>query len=375
MRIGIDCRSMQSRGGIAVYTRNLVKNLLLQDKLNNYILFFDASYSQNCKKYTEQENCSVKYFPQKRLSNGLPFIYSHWRVSNFLDQQCLDVFHSPTGSLPLLYQGRAVITIHDLAIYKHPEWFPSGQWFARRIVVPNSSKKAKAIIAVSETTRKDLQGLFHISKSKIKVIYEGGLDLAFVSKKVENKLKNYILTIGTLEPRKNFTRLIKAFSIYCRQNPKNKPKLVIVGGEGWKFKKIYQTVANLGLQKQVVFTGFISEKRKITLLQRADALVFPSLYEGFGLPVVEAMSLGIPIICGKNSALGEICNNNAAFFIDPYSVFSIARGLKKVLADRDLRLRLKAKGLKQAENFSWPKCATKTLEVYRNFGQGNSAIT
>ena len=369
MRIGIDCRSMQTRGGIAVYTHNLVKNLLIQDKFNDYVLFFDASYSQELKKHTEQENCSVKYFPKKIWGHGLPFLYSHYRVSNFLNKQNLDVFHAPTGSLPFFYRGRAVITIHDLAIYKHPEWFPAGQWFAKRIVVPKSLKRAKMIIAVSEATERDLQDLFHIPKPKIKVIYEGGLDLARVAKKLENKGQDYILTISTLEPRKNLTRLIEAFGLYYRKNHQNKLKLVIVGGEGWKFKEIYQTVADLGLQKQVIFTGFVSEKRKISLLQGARALVFPSFYEGFGLPVVEAMSLGVPVICGQNSALGEICDN-AAYFIDPYSAPSIAQGLRKVLGDRDLQSKLKVKGLKRAENFSWRKCAGKTIEVYRSVGAG-----
>ena len=364
MRIGIDCRSMQTRGGIAVYTHNLVKNLLIQDKFNDYVLFFDASYSQELKKHTEQENCSVKYFPKKIWGHGLPFLYSHYRVSNFLNKQNLDVFHAPTGSLPFFYRGRAVITIHDLAIYKHPEWFPAGQWFAKRIVVPKSLKRAKMIIAVSEATERDLQDLFHIPKPKIKVIYEGGLDLARVAKKLENKGQDYILTISTLEPRKNLTRLIEAFGLYYRKNHQNKLKLVIVGGEGWKFKEIYQTVADLGLQKQVIFTGFVSEKRKITLLQGARALVFPSFYEGFGLPVVEAMSLGVPVICGQNSALGEICDN-AAYFIDPYSAPSIAQGLRKVLGDRDLQSKLKVKGLKRAENFSWRKCARQTMEIYK----------
>ncbi len=377
---------MLGKGGIAHYTYNLVKNLLIQDRKNNYVLFFDAKMSQSLGNTLEQLHCSIKYFPGSDFKKVLPFIYTHFVIGNFLNRQKLDLFHAPTGSLPLTYRGKAVITIHDLAIYKHPEWFPSGQWFSKKIVVPRSLKKADKIIAVSENTKQDIIDLFQIPEHKIQVIYEAsslssrgggqsptrpacrsqgsGRKQSPLETKLHN-LDNYILFIGTLEPRKNLTRLLKAFALYCRKYPKKTEKLVIIGGEGWKFEPIYQAVVDLKLKTRVVFTGYVSEKRKTELLKGAKALVFPSLYEGFGLPALEAMSLGVPVICSNNSALGEI-SNQAAFLVNPRDIRSIFRGLARVLPDKALREELKERGLARARLFSWSKCARETLKVFKS---------
>lgn len=364
MRIGIDCRAMLGRGGIAQYTYNLVKNLLLEDRENHYVLFFETKISQKLKKIIEQKNCSVKYFPLKRCK-FLPLIHSHFIVSQFLNKQRMDVYHSPTGSLPLGYRGQSIITIHDLAIYKHPEWFPLYQWFSKKVVVPYSLKRAGKIIAVSKNTKQDIIKIFHISPPKIKVIYEGGL--SFPAKQEEWETKDYILFIGTLEPRKNLGRLIKAFGLYRKRYSKAREKLVIVGGEGWKFKPIYALVEELGLQKEIKFLGYVSEKRKIELLKQAKVFVFPSLYEGFGLPILEAMGLDVPVICANGSALNEIAGD-AAFFVDPQNTHSILQGLVKVLSNKALRDNLRKKGLIRTQLFSWQKCVQETLEVYNEIG-------
>jgi len=375
MFIGIDCRAMLGKGGIAHYTYNLVKNLLIQDRRNNYVLFFDAKVSQSLKNILEQSNCSIKYFPVVKRKKFFPFIYSHFLIGNFLNKQKLDLFHTPTGSIPLFYKGRAVITIHDLAIYKHPEWFPLGQWFSKKIVVPWSLKKADKIIAVSRKTKQDIIDFFQVPENRIQVIYEAPSlrgDPSFYSRQTlqspkakPQNLGGYALFIGTLEPRKNLIRLLKAFALYCRKYPKKTEKLVIIGGKGWKFEPIYQAVMDLKLKTKVVFTGYVSEKRKIELLKWAKVLVFPSLYEGFGLPALEAMSLGVPVICSNNSALGEI-SNQAAFLVNPRDIRSIFRGLARVLSNKTLREELREKGLARVQLFSWSKCAQETLKVFQS---------
>ncbi|MFA4880310.1 MAG: glycosyltransferase family 1 protein [Candidatus Doudnabacteria bacterium] len=399
MRLGIDCRAMQGKGGIATYTFHLVKNLLIRDKRNHYVLFFDpvrnmprsllrlgrnidnscgwvscparvsngvdSKISQNLQNLSEQHNCSIKYFPHRGLLDSLPLVRSHILFSQFLRKQGLDIFHAPAGSLPLFYQGKTVVTAHDLAIYKNPEWFPRFQFFSKNIVVPQSLRKATYIIAVSETTKRDLLTLFSIPSKKIKVIYEGGLDASLISSGKRESALDYILTISTLEPRKNLVRLIRAFTLYRRHNPQKREKLIIIGGEGWKYKGIYKEIRELGVQKEVILTGYVGEKEKIRLLRRAKVFIFPSLYEGFGLPVVEAMSLGVPVICSRRGALAEI-SGNAAFFVNPYAARSVAEGLSKVLGDRDIREKLAKKGLERAQRFSWQKCAKETLDVYQN---------
>ncbi|MDD5627052.1 MAG: glycosyltransferase family 1 protein [Patescibacteria group bacterium] len=365
MRLGIDCRAMQGKGGIATYAFHLVKNLLITDKRNHYVLFFDPQISQNLKNLSEQKNCSIKYFSHRGLLDSLPFVRSHILFSRFLKKQGLDIFHAPAGSLPLFYKGKTVVTAHDMAIYKNPEWFPRFQFFSKNIVVPRSLRKATYIIAVSESTKRDLLTLFSIPSKKIQVIYEGGLDASLISSGKQESALDYILTISTLEPRKNLVRLIRAFTLYRRHNPQKREKLIIIGGEGWKYKGIYKEIRELGAQKEAILAGYVGEKEKIRLLRRAKAFIFPSLYEGFGLPVVEAMSLGVPVICSRRGALAEICGN-AAFFVNPYAVQSIAEGLSKVLGDRDIREKLAKKGLERAQRFSWQKCAKETLEVYQN---------
>lgn len=361
MLIGIDCRAMKGRGGIAHYTYNLVKNLLSEDKKNHYVLFFDYKINPRWQKIFEQKNCSVRYFPVRKFKI-LPLVYAHLLCGHYLNQQKLDLFHSPFLSFPLFYKGRLCVTAHDLVIYQHPEWFPGRQWFSKKIIVPRALQRAKKIIAVSYSTAREIRRLFKVQAGKIAVIYEAGLEGYKSSRTAEEGRE--ILFVGVLEPRKNLVRLLKAFAWYCQRFPQAKENLRIVGGEGWIFESIYITVEKLKLKERVLFSGYVSEKEKAQLFKQAKLFVYPSLHEGFGLPVLEAMSLGAPVLCSKAGALPEI-GGNAAFYIDPHSVVSIYQGLVKMLRNPKWRAVLRQRGIKQAQKFSWKKCAQETLAVYR----------
>ncbi len=307
----------------------------------------------------------MRYFPVRRFKM-LPLVYAHLFCGYYLNRQKLDLFHSPFLSFPLFYQGKLCVTAHDFVIYRHPEWFPAGQWFAKKIVVPQALQRAKKIIAVSHSTAREMRRLFAVSAGKIAVIYEAGLE-GYKGRALGEEGRD-ILFVGILEPRKNLVRLLKAFAWYCQRFPQAPENLKIVGGEGWIFESIYATVEKLKLKERVFFGGYVSEEAKARLFRRAKLFVYPSLHEGFGLPVLEAMSLGAPVLCSKAGALPEI-GGNAVFYVDPHSVSSIYEGLVRVLRNPGRRASLRKRGLEQARKFSWQKCAQETLGVYREIFQ------
>jgi len=284
------------------------------------------------------------------------------------------------------------VTVHDLAIYQHPEWFPSnflvGQKFSTKTIVPKSLKKAKKIIAVSRCTKRDIQKNFKIKGDKIKVIYEGvefrdlpareGETCGVISKICFDDLKakyglkdNYLFFIGTIEPRKNIEGIIKAFCNLIKDDKelREKYQLVLAGAKGWKHKGVFKVIEecskNFDGEKTIKYLGYVPAEDKYALLKNASCFVFPSLYEGFGLPVLEALSLGVPTITSKISSLPEIARD-VAVLVDPNNTEKISEGMRKILANKKFRDELSRKGAERAKNFSWEKCARETLEVYKS---------
>jgi len=375
MRIGIDCRTILSpsrgeKAGIGHYTYYLVNCLLKIDKANEYVLFFD--YRVPDVREFEQKNVKAKYFPFSQYKKFLPFTYSHMLIAARLAREKLDVYHSPANVIPYLYSGPSIVTVHDLAIYKNPDWFPSGQKFSTKFLVPKSLRKAKRIIAVSEATKKDIIKLFKIPASKITVIHEG-----VVVKKLEVRTKDikakdrynlsdkYICFVGTLEPRKNVLRLIEAYADFLKKSKKfQEYDLVIAGTRGWRSREIFNLIKRLKLKDKVKYLDYIPNNLKLDLIENATCFVFPSLYEGFGLPVLEAMKLGTPVITSNVSSLPEI-TNSAAILVNPCKASEIAKALEKVIKNKPLREKLKKAGLEQAKKFDWEKFARKTLSVYK----------
>jgi glycosyltransferase involved in cell wall biosynthesis len=402
MRIGIDCRTILNPGygenaGVGHYTYFLVSSLLKVDKKNSYVLFFDDLLSKNAAESLIEgsSNAEIKFFPFHRYKRYLPFAFSHILVSAALEKEKLDIFHSPAYTLPLNYKGKSVVTVHDLAIYKHPEWFPSkfliGQNFSTKTLVPQSLEKAEKIIAVSEHTQKDIQEIFKIKKNKIEVIYEGvefrslpsktegicGLEtkICFDDLRAKYGLKdNYVLFLGTIEPRKNISLLVEAFcSLASRSRTfAEKYQLILAGAKGWKNEKVFKEMEicrkKLKLSGVVKYIGYIPSSEKFALMKYAACFVFPSLYEGFGLPVLEALSLGVPTITSNISSLPEIAGG-AALLVDPRKKDELAEAMGKIIFDKDVGAELAKKGVDQAKKFSWTKCAKETLEVYKKVGK------
>lgn len=393
MRIGIDCRTILNPGageqaGIGHYTYYLVKNLLKLDKHNEYVLFFDNRVSNaDAKLLTgNQPNVKAKFFPFYQYKQYLPYAYSQMLVAAFIGREKLDLFHSPANIIPLGYNGKSVVTLHDLAIYIHPDWFPanfmSRQIFSTKVLVPKSLRKADRIIAVSDNTKQDIMKRFKIAAKKISVVYEGVMtekesankeDEIPTKKELQERFKikgDYILFLGTIEPRKNISALIKAYHgllsrnrIRKQQSDEEFPQLVLAGGRGWKYKEVFKTIKSLKLEKEVAYLDYVDHKDKIGLMQNAVCFAFPSLYEGFGLPILEAMSLGTPVVSSNISSIPEVAGQ-AAILVNPNSVTDLVQALEKVVGDKKIQAEMAQKGKEQAKKFSWQKAAEETLAIY-----------
>ncbi|PIR97672.1 MAG: glycosyltransferase family 1 protein [Candidatus Doudnabacteria bacterium CG10_big_fil_rev_8_21_14_0_10_41_10] len=385
MRIGIDCRTILNpeagnRAGVAQYTYQLVKTLLKIDKLDEFVLFFDHRARGVVKEFLEP-NTKIRFFTFSEYKKYLPFFYSHVLTASNIGHEKLDVYHSPANIIPFRYNGKFCVTVHDLAIYRRPDLFPSGQGFSVKYLVPRSINNAAKIIAVSESTKKDVEIFFKVDPKKIKVIYEGVDHDRFVpgdkTEKLPEDLKRkykisqqYILFVGTLEPRKNLIRLLEAYYQLTQKSLEFKDhyQLVLVGSKGWLYDEIFEEVENRNLQNNVVFPGYLVASDLPKLYAHATAFVYPSLYEGFGLPVLEAMASGTPVITSSVSSMPEIAKD-AGLLVDPLDVEGLANAMEKIITDKSLQAELSEKGKKRSEKFSWEKCARETLEIYREVGK------
>ncbi|OGK22980.1 hypothetical protein A2954_03820 [Candidatus Roizmanbacteria bacterium RIFCSPLOWO2_01_FULL_37_12] len=275
--------------------------------------------------------------------------------------QDIKVFFSPAHYIPRFCPIPSVVTVHDLSYFYHPDEFLKKDLFQLKNWTKYSVEKAKKIIAVSKTTKKDVVKFYQISEEKIEVIYNGYERKAKSEKsKTKSPLNKYILYVGTLQPRKNINTLIEAFSLFKKNNPEF--KLIIVGKKGWLFDHIFKKVEELNLSKVVLFKGYVSEEVLSTLYQNAFCFVLPSLYEGFGIPILEAMSFDCPVISSFTSSLPEI-GGDACLYFDPKNPGELAEKLSELSNNRKLRSELIKKGKERIKFFSWQKCAADTLKI------------
>jgi glycosyltransferase involved in cell wall biosynthesis len=282
-----------------------------------------------------------------------------------------DIFHATEHLLPPMRTQKSVFTIHDLIFRFFPEYhLPLNRWYLS-LMLPRFMRRADAIIAVSENTRRDVSRLMGIPSEKIQVIYEGvhpcfhpirdADEIARVCEKYRVPEK-FILYLSTIEPRKNVVGLVQAFHALLAQDATT-PDLVIAGRKGWLYQPVFQHVHDLGLESRVHFTDWIEEVDAPTLISAAEMFVYPSLYEGFGLPPLEAMACGTPLICSNAASLPEVVGD-AALLVNPKSVNEISAAMSRVLSDAALRDEMRAKGIARAAQFTWERAARETLAVY-----------
>jgi glycosyltransferase involved in cell wall biosynthesis len=373
LRIGIDVsRTLREKTGVGYYISNLVEALASIDQDNEYILY---PYFWDCfpPEYQKISIPNQTNFRLHRDARSLDQIIRVWRSSkpdHVLGP--IDVLHSPNMTTPRLKKAKLVVTIHDLSFLVYPNFHtPANLRFSKRQTAL-ATKYAAKIIAVSHHTKRDLMSYYSIPGERIYVIHEAARKVYYPEKNVDaiqrclaqlNIYKNFILFVGSLEPRKNVGTLIKAYAEYLKANP-DQYLLVITGGRGWLNHDIYALVAELGIDQHVRFLGYIQESDLRCLYSVAKVFVYPSLYEGFGLPPLEAMACGAPVITSHTSSLPEVVGD-AAILIDPYNVEELFHAIQIVLLDDDLRLQLRKKSLERAKLFSWTRTAQETLAVYQ----------
>ncbi|MCW1971099.1 MAG: glycosyltransferase family 4 protein [Anaerolineae bacterium] len=284
------------------------------------------------------------------------------------------VFHATEHLLPPLAQAKRVFTFHDAIFALFPQYHLPMNLLYLNTMMPRFLRRADAIIAVSECSKRDCVRLYGVDPAKIRVIYEGVNPRyrpihdpkrhAHVREKYHLPPK-FLLYLATIEPRKNLVALVEAYHALLNTEHADDVHLVIAGKKGWLFQPVFDRVRELGLESRVHFTDWVDDDDAPVMMSMAEAFVFPSLYEGFGLPPIEAMACGTPVVCANTSSLPEVVGS-AGLLFDPADVRWLAQALVRVLFDAPMRAELRARGLMQAAKFSWQNAARETLQVYHD---------
>lgn len=385
MRIGIDARTiLNPEKGDAIgsghYAYQLIRHLLEIDKKNEYVLFFDFRVREKDIKKFSKPNVKIRLYPFSDYKKYLPGVYNEILGVATLNKEKLDILHSPShmSRIPSSYNRKTIVTINDLTAIKIPEVLPKVSRMKSLALLNLMTSKADKIIAVSDSIKRDIVENFKGTEKKIEVVYSGfdkrlfedyeDLDKERILSKYEIKDK-YILFLGTLEPVKNIARLFEAFKIFKnnlkKEGIQHDYKLVMAGKRGWLSNEYKQVAKDLGLNKSVVFTGYVIGDELVPLFRNAEFFVLPSLYEGFGSTILEAFATDTPVLASNVSSIPEIAGE-AALLVNPIDTKEIANNMIKLAKDGNLRNELRIKGRKQVEKFNWEKCARETLAVYES---------
>jgi glycosyltransferase involved in cell wall biosynthesis len=365
MRIAIDARKLRDYG-IGTYVRNLLRQLARQDTVNEYVVL--------CREVDcdSVEELGPRFRPVV-VTAGAYSIAEQFALPIDLRRESAELFHAPHYVLPPLTRCRSVVTIHDCIHLRFPQYLPSRLGYAyARAQMWTATHQAARVITVSEASKRDILRYFHVPESRIEVIYNA-IDDRFWQQPAADEIARvreryrldnpFVLYAGNIKPHKNLERLIEAFHI-LRQDPAMKDvQLLIIGDEISKYATLRRAVHRHKLHKHVRFFGFVSDQTLAALYRLADAFVFPSLYEGFGLPPLEAMASGTPVITSNVSSLPEVVGD-AALMIDPYEPAAIADAMQRVLTDAALRADLSRRGLARAREFSWERSIARVREIY-----------
>ena len=371
MKIAIDIRTVTPvRSGVGNYVLNLLEALRRVAPQHQYFLIGLNRNLETLGWHTNRDQAYRTVITHE--SHPLGDVWEHCWLPRVLEKNQVDVLHGPATLIPLRQGGYAsVVTVHDLVAFLFPETIPHKYAVYMRWLLTRVVKRADRVISVSYNTKEDLVRILGVDPERITVVHEAAQP-QFRPIKDQTKLEQvrrrygipgpFIYHVGNIEPRKNLVRLVKAF-ILARKQLSEPMRLVITGQKGWLTGKLFRSLGSLDLSDHVIFTGYVPHQELPLLMNAARAFVFPSLYEGFGLPVLEAMSCGTPVVTSNISSLPEIVGR-AAVLVDPNDVESIADGMVRVLEDQGLRWRLSAEGLVQARRFSWDKAAQETLRVF-----------
>ncbi len=375
MRIGINAQLLAfgqdyRHAGLSKYIYHLLQHLPLVDAANEYVYFMGPG--PRPPDFAAAPNVRV-------VETHLPTRSPEWRIlweqaiqPLSLRRHRIDVVHAPVQVLPYLHRSRAVVTVHDLAFMLFPERYHSAKQRYLRHLTAASVRRAARVVAVSTNTKADLVRLLRVPPERI-VVVPNGVDERFqpVDPAVVRAFRarqqlpeRFVLYVGTLEPRKNLPRLVEAFA-RCREQID--ARLVIGGSQGWMFAEVFALIERLHLQEHVLLPGYLAEDDLAAWYAAADLFVYPSLYEGFGVPPLEAMAVGTPVVASNTSSLPEVVGD-AALTVDPTDVEALAAAMVRGMTDEPLRERLRAAGRERARGYSWRAVAKRMAEVYQQVG-------
>ena len=363
--------------GLGRYAENLARSLLHRDP-ERFVLFYNRTSSSHLPP-------GLDGIPERTVPAG----YKPWRMAVWLGQLAhigfdrllpgAELFHATEHLLMPLRHIPCVLTIHDLVFRLFPHYHKPLNYAFLNLAMPLFAHRANHLIAVSHFTKQDLTRLYGVDPAKITVIHEAA-DPHFCPQPMEEIIRvrrkyhlpeHFILGVGTLEPRKNYQRLVQAFAQLrqtCgagdRKLNTGEWRLVIAGGKGWLYQPFLRQLEESGLEHEVILLGRVPDEDLPALYSAATLFVFPSLYEGFGLPPLEAMACGTAVLCSRAASLPEVGGEAAGYF-DPISVEEIAHAMYEVLVDKALQKEMRERGLRQANRFSWERTAKETMAVYR----------
>jgi len=365
LRIAIDARKIRDYG-VGTYLRNLLRHLSRLDSENEYVLFCRAGDLETVDELGDNFRAILEVAKGYSVGEQL-------RIPLDLRREKIDLFHAPHYVLPPLTPCKSVVTIHDCIHLRFPQYLPnrlayayawSSMWMA--------THRANRVLTVSEASKRDILRYFHIPERKIEVIYNA-IDDRLGETPTPDEIERvreryqlnapYVLYAGNIKPHKNLERLIEAFHTLRQDTDLAHVKLLIIGDEISKYATLRRAVHRYKLHKHVRFFGFVPDKTLAVLYRLARVFVFPSLYEGFGFPPLEAMASGAPVITSNVSSLPEVVGD-AALLIDPLDSGAIAQAIRRVLLDSDLREDLRQRGLRRVKEFSWERSVRRVREIY-----------
>jgi len=371
MRVLIDAIGISRiKAGVGVYAKNLLEQLTrISPDSHFYILAQDDDTELD---FSSRDNATMIWLPAK-LFRKLPlrFLFEQVFLPMLLVKHDIDVLHSLHYSFPLVRsRTKKVVTLHDMTSFSMPEMHGWAKRTYYRSFIRCAVRAADELIFVSYCTRRDFVERFGQSRGAAKVIHLGkseafgpGLDPCEI-RRVKEKyglLQPFVFYVGMIEPRKNLPRLAMAFASVRERHPDL--LLVIAGKKGWMYDELMETIEKLNLASSVVFTGFVPEADKPFLIAGAKVFAYPTLYEGFGIPVLEALACGVPTLTSNISSIPEVAGD-AALTVDPKSIEELSLGLERLLTDEPFREHLRCESLKQARKFTWAKTAAETMNAY-----------
>ncbi|HET8842668.1 MAG TPA: glycosyltransferase family 1 protein [Ktedonobacteraceae bacterium] len=377
MHIGINAQLLSfsqnyRNGGISRYIRYLLTGLARRPGQHRYTIFVNGpEVVTQLGVQHPQLNFVPAPWPEHRPAARI--IWEQFTLPSLIRQHGIQVFHSPANVLPeFLPQGcTGVVTLHDLAFLRLPEVLTRSKRVYHRTFTVRSLRRASLIIADSDSTSRDLTELLNIPQQRITTVYPC-IDERFTREVPEDEIRafrqrqgmegGFLLYMGTLEPRKNIPTILEAYA-RLRQMRETGIKLVLAGGKGWLYDSIFAMVQRLGLEEDVIFPGYVSDTEQPLWYRAASAFVYPSLYEGFGMPVTEALACGIPVITSTSSSLPE-AGAGIALTVDPYDVEAMAAALSKALSDPDVREQSHLQASTVIERFSAATMVEQTIAVY-----------